>query len=399
MELLEDTVGRFRKMFGSEPTVVAAAPGRVNLIGEHTDYNEGFVLPLAIDRHIIIAAGPRPDRLLRLHSVDLQQSITASLDALQPDPGARWSHYPIGVAAVLRERGLPPAGANFCIRGNIPMASGLSSSAALEVASALVFRRLNGFDLSLQGLAGIARAAETDFVGVQCGIMDQFISLMGRKDHALFLDCRDLTYAHVPFPPGARLVVCDSGVRRELANSAYNLREAECEDAVRAIARRSPGVASLRDISPEQLLRSAGLLSPVSRRRAEHVVTENERVLKSVEAMKRNDLPLLGRLMTESHVSLRDRYEVSCSELDALVEIANSTPGVFGARMTGAGFGGSAVCLVAADRLDPLIDHLRAEYPKRVGRSLTITIAAPSDGASLVDVPELDTAGIRHLSR
>jgi galactokinase len=384
MELIRDTMERFRGLYGNEPSIVVTAPGRVNLIGEHTDYNQGFVLPFAIDRSIMIAASNRDDDQIHIHTVDLQSSISSSFSHLTFDSESLWSNYAIGVAAIFRRNGYALRGANFCLRGNIPIAAGLSSSAAIEVASAFALNHLNNLSISIIDLIKVAHAAETDFVGVHCGIMDQFVSVMGTKDHALFLDCRSLEYQHLPFPRGIRVIVCDTGVRRELARSAYNQRQAECGEAVCQLSKQFPKITSLRDVTREQLSSAERALAPILWKRVLHVVSENERVLMSVEAMKRNDLLLLGSLMTRSHESLRDNFEVSCKELDSFVEIALDTDGVYGARMTGAGFGGSAICLVADTGVDDLIEHLRTEYPRRAGRSLTVYLSSPSDGASVI---------------
>ncbi len=384
----------YRAIFGSAPAIIARAPGRINLIGEHTDYNQGLVLPMAIDRAIMLAAGPREDGLLAIHSMDLDQTVDVPLSRISRNPGLHWSDYPKGVAAILQREGYRIRGANFCIGTSLPMASGLSSSAALEVASICAFRFLNDLPLTDMQLIILARAAEVEFVGVRCGIMDQFVSIAGRKDHALFLDCRDLTHSHVPWPAGARIVICPTGVRRELGGSVYNDRRDECAEAVRQSAELFPSLTSLRDLSAEEFQRVAGRLSPVLRKRAGHVVSENERVVQFVAAMGEADLQTMGALMTASHASLRDDFEVSCPELNAVVDIAAGQDGVYGARMTGAGFGGSAICLVAEESAAPLLKILRAEYPLRTRLAMDAEIAHPSDGASVTVLPPADAAGI-----
>jgi galactokinase len=337
-----------------------------------------------MDRAMFVAAGPRSDRLLSLHSVDLQSSVTVALDSLTLDQQLGWSNYPKGVAARLQSRGKLLGGANLCIRGNVPMASGLSSSAALEVACAAAFQELNGLTLAPMDLVKIACEAETRFVGVQCGIMDQCISMFGRAGHALFLDCRDLVLRHVPFPSGVGIVICDTNIKRELARSAYNRREAECEESLRQIAAVLPGKRTLRDVSLEEFQTVRAGLTPIARRRAGHVISENQRVLDCVAAMERADLATMGALMTASHASLRDDFEVSSRELNAFVDIACASPGVYGARMTGAGFGGCAVCIVDRGKIDELIERLRNEYPRQAGRSFTIYLTEPHDGARAV---------------
>ncbi len=384
MELTHDTVQRFRHLYGSEPEIIVTAPGRVNLLGEHTDYNGGFVLPVAIDRKIIIAAGRRQDDMLALHTVDFQSSVRVPLGKSVFDEHELWSNYPKGVAEIFRRHNYLKSGANFCIRGNIPLAVGLSSSAAIEVASAIAFRFLNGVELSNVEVVKLAQQAEIEYVGVHCGIMDQFVSVMGKKGHALFLDCKSLEYHHIPFPSGVRLVICDTGVKRELARSSYNQRRAECDEAVRQLAGKRPGTASLRDISLAEFAELQPLLAPVPRKRARHVITENSRVVASVDALRRNDFATFGKLMVESHQSLRNDFEVSCRELDTFVDVACKTDGVFGARMTGGGFGGCAICIAAEDSIDELVDHLRTEFPRYAGKSLTIYLSEPADGAELI---------------
>jgi galactokinase len=384
MELTVDTIQRFRHLYGEEPEILVTAPGRVNLLGEHTDYNKGFVFPVAIDRQIIIAAGPRRDEMLSLHSVDFQHSLRIPLDKNTFDEGELWSNYPKGVARVFRDRGYLKTGANFCIRGNIPIAVGLSSSAAMEVASAIAFRFLDGVNLSALELALLAQQSEIEFVGVQCGIMDQFVSVMGKKGHALFLDCLTMKHEYIPFPANVQLVICDTGVKRELARSSYNQRRAECDEAVRQLAVRNPSVASLRDVSPEEFKDLERALTLIPAKRARHVISENQRVLRGVRAMKNNDLDEFGRLMVESHASLKNDFEVSSRELDVFVDVATRVDGVFGARMTGGGFGGCGICIVAEDSIDELVDHLRTEYPRYAGKSLTVYLSAPEDGAAVM---------------
>jgi galactokinase len=384
MELINDTTQRYRKIYGADPEIVVIAPGRVNLIGEHTDYNNGYVLPVAIDRQIIIAAGRRNDDALHLHTADLQSSVIIPLSNVVFDHSQLWTNYPAGVAHLFQVAGYPIGGANFCVRGNIPIAAGLSSSAAIEIASALAFRHLYNIKISILDLIKLAQRAEVEFVGVLCGIMDQFVSVMGKKHHALFLDCMTLEYQHIPCPQSIRLIICDTGMRRELVRSAYNQRKAECEEAVRQLSKQRPNVKSLRDLSIDEFQDIGKSLPSTLQKRSFHVITENERVLKCVRAMNENDLAELGKCMIESHMSLRDNYEVSCKELDAFVDIAMESEGVYGARMTGAGFGGSAICIVDEADIDSLVERLRVEYPKHAGRSLTIYLASTDDGAAII---------------
>ena len=389
MELLQDTIERYRQLFGEEPSVIVSAPGRVNLIGEHTDYNDGFVLPVAIDRSVIVAAGRRKDSLLNLFSVNFLSSASVSLNESEYDEDKRWTSYSAGAARLLQRKGHKISGANLCIRSTVPIGAGLSSSAALSVASTMLFSILNSIDLSPIDIIRTAQETEMEFAGVQCGIMDQFISVLGKKDHALFLDCRSLQFEHVPFPRDVRLVICDTGSRRELANSAYNQRRAECEDALRQLKKIYPQKASLRDFTIEEFQTCGSALSHVARKRALHVISENDRVLRSISALKKNHLREFGKLMNESHESLRNNYEVSSRELDAFVDIAAGSKGVWGARMTGAGFGGSGICIVNKEDIDDFVDHLRTEFPKRAGRSLTIYVSAIESGAMSYDLEKV----------
>jgi galactokinase len=388
MDLIKSTIDYYRETFGAAPEVVAQTPGRVNIIGEHTDYNEGYVLPIAIDRSMVVAAGKRSDDLLSLMTVDMQASVQVPLSHLEYDPKNRWSNYVTGVAKILIDRGYRLTGANICIRGTIPIGSGLSSSAALEVASAIALATLNNLPLTMSEIIHIAHSAESMFVGVQCGIMDQFTVVRAQQNHALFLDCQSMEYTQVPYPKNVQLIVCDTGIRRELTQSGYNGRHHECKEAVSIIANEYPGIRSLRGISWSQFQKIDGKFPANLRKRTRHVISENQRVLQSVKAMQANDLASLGELMTESHISLRDDYEVSCPELDAFVDIAISLDGVYGARMTGAGFGGSAICLAAENKIDLLVDLLRSEYPRRAGRSLMVYLASPSNGAFVIKPKE-----------
>lgn len=363
--------------------MVVSAPGRVNLIGEHTDYNEGFVLPAAIDRRIVIAAGARSDDLMVLHALDFNESVSLPLSRLAFRQDQFWSNYPQGVAHFLQQHRFQLSGMNACIRGDIPRASGLSSSAAFEIASACTFKALNQLSIDDLSIIRLCQKAENEFVGVACGIMDQFISCLGKKDNALFLDCRTLDHRMVPFPKGTKLIVCDTGVKRELAKSEYNRRRAECNEGVAKLSTVLPGIRALRDVSLDDFHRYQHLLQPVVQKRCRHVIFENERVLESIAALQENDVKRFGQLMYESHRSLKEDYEVSCLELDAVVEIAQQVEGVFGARMTGAGFGGCAICLVDNGRATELIARLESEYPKRTRIEPKIYACSIEDGVTV----------------
>ena len=382
MNLAESVNAVFQKKYKEQPLLIRS-PGRVNLIGEHTDYNSGFVLPVAIEKRIVVAAGKRNDGKLFLHTADFQKSVEITLSDIRFREKEFWSNYPAGVAAILQSTGYTIGGANFCIRGDVPIGAGLSASAAMEVASALALSQLYNLSLSPLDVARLACTAEGNFVGVQCGIMDQFISVFGKKGFALFLDCKSLEHSYVVYPDGVTLVIFDTGLRRELALSSYNRREAECEDAVHLIAKHIAGLSSLREVTPDKFRSVEGMLPLVSRKRARHVITENERVLQAVEALKQQDVDKFGKLMFESHKSLKEDYEVSCRELDAFVDIARESKGVFGARMTGAGFGGSAIALVKEKSVDAFVERVRTEYPKRGGPNLTIYLPKIGGGATI----------------
>ncbi len=371
----------FREIFGGEPEAVSRAPGRVNLIGEHTDYNDGFVLPAAIDRAIKFAGRRRSGRAVTLHSLDFRDSVEFSLDDIQPDPAHSWSNYFRGVSKYLEEDGDTLRGAEVVFGGDVPREAGLSSSAAVEIGAVAFWRKLLGLGLSARDGIQLARRAENQFVGVPSGIMDQFVSALGRREHALFLDCRDLSYRHVPLRNEIRIVVFNSGVKRALAKSEYEVRVRQCRQAVAQLARAGLAVQSLRDVDRAQLEARAGQLDALSLQRARHVVSENERVLEAVRALERGDVARLGALMNESHESLRDDYEVSSKELDILVELARRQPGVLGARMTGAGFGGCTVNLVRADATASLSQSVQREYKKAIGREPEAYVLQVSDGA------------------
>lgn len=363
--------------------MVASAPGRVNLIGEHTDYNDGFVFPAAIDRATAVAIGGRDDDRLVMYSGTVAGESAFPLDRLYPTERRSWTDYLVGVAALLQTRGEILRGANLCVHGSVPRGAGLSSSAALEMATAFALIGFNGLTLPPLDIIALCQRAEHEFAGVHCGIMDQFIACLGRRSHALMLDCRSLAYNHIPLPPGVTLVVCDTTVRRALASSEYNKRRQECSAGVSALAAKIPGLASLRDVSMEQLEEFGNLLDPVVRMRCRHVVTENARVTRSADALRRGDMSEFGKLMYDSHLSLRVDYEVSCRELDVLVDICAEADGVYGARMTGAGFGGCALCLVRDEDAPALLVRLQTEYPRMTGRTPSVHVCAIDDGASV----------------
>jgi galactokinase len=383
-EAIEKLRRVFGEVFGGAPDVIARAPGRVNLIGEHTDYNDGFVLPVAIDRDVRVAMRRRVDRRVRLYAANFGRRTDFPVDDIRHQPNERWSHYERGVALMLRQRGHDVGGFEAVIEGNVPSGSGLSSSAAVEVATATAIVHLFGLEVDPVQIALLSQKAENEFVGVNSGIMDQFISALGRQGAALFLDCRSLETRHVPLPDDVHIVVADTTVKRGLVDSEYNQRRAECEEATRIFAQRLPNVRALRDVTMEQFNRFAGDLPEVVRRRARHVMSENERVLDGVEALSRGDVRAFGRLMDQSHTSLHDDYEVTVPQLDVLVEAARAVPGVLGSRMTGAGFGGCTVSLVETAAVDAFRAAVPERYRRDTGLDPKIYVCRAVDGASVV---------------
>jgi galactokinase len=359
----------YGQVFGEDPSAatVARAPGRVNLIGEHTDYNEGFVMPVPIDRYVWVAANQRDGNTVNLHAADYGENASFKLDDVRFDRDHPWANYVIGVADVLMGKGHSIGGANMVIGGDVPIGAGLSSSAAMEVATIRVLDDL--FDLGIDPLemAYIGKSAENDFVGVQSGIMDQFVGSLGRKDHALFIDCRTNEHAHIPLDPDYVIVMVNTMVRRELTTSAYNERRRQCEEGVRLLGKRLPEIGALRDVTPEDFEQFKETLPEVIMKRCRHVVYENARVIEAVEALKSGDMERFGRLMYESHSSLRHDYEVSCTELDFLVETAKGLPGTAGARMTGAGFGGCTVNIVERAKTEHFVEQVQKRYLKETG--------------------------------
>jgi len=358
------------------------APGRVNLIGEHTDYNDGFVLPVAIDRDIMVASRSRDDALVRIYSLDFNALTEFSLNDISHDSENAWSNYPRGVAHFLKEEGYELRGMEAVVTGNVPLEAGLSSSAAMEVVMAMTFEKITGLEIDPVKMALICQKAENQFVGVNCGIMDQFVSRMGKKDHALLLDCRELEFDLIPLNlEGVKIVVCNTSVKRGLLDSEYNKRRSECERGVKILDDFLPGIRALRDVDVDDFQKYHHHLPETTEKRCGYIVRENVRVLESVQAFEEGDLIRFGILMNESHIGLRDEYEVSCPELDAMVEIAWSTDGVIGSRMTGAGFGGCTVTLVAEDSLEDLVSKVNKEYPERTGLQPEIYICTAEDGA------------------
>jgi len=356
----------------------------VNLIGEHTDYNDGFVMPAAIDFYTWVRVAPLDTRKLRIKSQNYGEEVEVDLD--DPNIAARghWSDYPIGVAVMLERAGHRLRGARLEIRGEVPIGSGLSSSAAIEVATACALTAISGLEIDRRELALICQRAENEFVGARVGIMDQFVSLFGQAHKALLLDCRSLEFKLLPVPDNVRLIICNTMVKHVLASSAYNERRAQCEAGVKHLQRAVPHVKALRDVTLEQLEQYGRDLPEVVYRRCRHVITENERVLAAANALERRDLKEFGTLMAESHRSLRDDYEVSSAELDLMVELAQPIEGVYGARMTGGGFGGCTVNLVAVEQRDEFRARVADGYERAMKIKPEIYICTPSDGAEEV---------------
>jgi galactokinase len=381
----------FRARFGTASTVYRA-PGRVNLIGEHTDYNDGFVLPAAIGFCCWVAAARRSDRMLVIHSENFNETVEASLDSLAPPSKKHWANYPLGVAWALEQSGKRLSGANLFIAGEVPLGAGLSSSAAVEVAFGFALLDQSGHEVDPTELAKLCQRAENEFVGGRVGIMDQFVSCRGRAGHALLLDCRSLEFELVRLPAEVQLVICNTMVKHEISSGEYNTRRAECEEGVRKLRSVLPGVRALRDVTLAQLENHRGLLDPKAYARCRHVITENARVMKAVEAFKNGDFQALGILMRDSHRSLRDDYEVSCIELDLMTEIAVEQRGAIGARMTGGGFGGCTINLVEAGAVDEFKRQVSAHYFEKTGKRPEIYVSSASEGAQQMDAGTIRSA-------
>lgn len=382
---IREAVERFRGHFGREPELAVRAPGRVNIIGEHTDYNHGFVLPMAIERETAILACRAEGLRLNAFAANLDRRTEVTLDRFERQPAEPWIDYVVGVASELSLLGKPLSGADLMIIGDVPIGCGLSSSASLEMAALCLFEALGGFTIDGPEAPRLGQRVENRFLGLNTGIMDQFISRMGRAEHALFLDCRSFEYRLTPVAfDNAVFVVANTGVARGLTASKYNERVAQCAEAVDALRASGRTGTHLRDYSLEDLDTARERMSETARRRARHVISENARTLDACQAMGAGDAAALGRLMDASDHSLRDDYEVTCPELDAMTAIARTLPGCYGSRMTGAGFGGCTVSLVQADRTDAFAEALLAQYGARTGLQGEVLVSAPAGGAGLL---------------
>lgn len=376
----EKLITEFRKLYSTEPRVFRA-PGRVNLIGEHTDYNDGFVFPMAIDRYTYVLISNRNDNILNINSDTYKESISINLN--DANPKKHWSDYVVGVASILKQNGFQVNGANIYIYSDVPLGAGLSSSAAIEVSTAYAFITINNFEIDNLTLAKYCQKAENDFVGMKCGIMDQFVSIHGKENYALFLDCRSLNYELVPIDSTkSDIVVCNTMVKHELGATEYNKRRKECELGVNALKEKYLNITALRDANMEYLNSVKTKIDEVVYKRCKHVITENERTVLSLSALKRGDYNLFGNLLKGSHYSLRDDYEVSCKELDIMVEIAESLDFVYGARVTGGGFGGCTINLICHGKEEEFTNTIKNKYKEITGITPDVYYFKPSQGVT-----------------
>jgi galactokinase len=382
-ELYIKVVQAFQARFQHKPEIIVRAPGRINLIGGHTDYNDGFVLPVAVDRAAWLAASPREEPEAIVRALDMGND-EARFPVDQVPASGGWSDYPKGIVWAFLTRDLQPKGLSSVLTSDIPVGAGMSSSAAVELAFAYTWSQLGNFDIPRSDLALLCQQAENEYVGVNCGIMDQMISACGKAGHAMLLDTRTLEQGHFPMPKGTAIVVADSLVRRELANSEYNVRRAQCEQAVDLLKQYLPEIEALRDVNVEDLAQFERHLPDIILKRARHVVLENARVLEAAHLLQQGDSVAVGALMVEAHQSLRDDYEVSSPELDALVEAAIEVEGCHGARMVGGGFGGCIVALADEEAIAELQKHLAQSYTKGFDKTPAVYVTRPADGVASV---------------
>lgn len=378
MDLKSRVIAAFEDTYNSQPAFVIRSPGRVNLIGEHTDYNDGFVLPMAINRAIWLAVRPRADDIVHVQSLNFHNTASFNLQHFAHED-AGWIEYIKGIAWVLREAGHALKGWEGVISGDVPVGAGLSSSAALELAAARSFAAVSDLPWDPAQMALLSQRAECEWIGMQCGIMDQLIAAAGQADKALLIDCASLDMQQAPLPPGTAVVVMDTSTRRQLVDSAYNERRASCESVAAAF-----GLKKLRNLDQAAFEERFDELDLVARVRARHVLHENARTLQAVAAMEAADARALGELMNQSHKSLRDDYEVSSPALDQMAALGQAHPACFGARMTGAGFGGCAVALVSADQADAFVDHITAAYSSHTGLTPSLYLCKATSGTSLI---------------
>ncbi|MHB9036634.1 MAG: galactokinase [Armatimonadota bacterium] len=375
----------FNRLFNMDPSLLVKGPGRVDLMGIHTDYNEGFVLPVAVNVDVLAMGRLRGDRNVCVYSANFDKLVEFSLDHIEFDQVEQWSNYIRGVVHFIQEKGIRLQGANIVLHGIVPLGSGLSSSAALEMATGTLFQALTKFEMSGEDMALIGRSAENKFVGVNTGIMDQFVSRLGKKDHALFLDCRSLKYEQLPLDTSkVKIVVCNTMKPRGLVDSEYDLRRSQCEEGVRLLSQWILNVKALRDVTFADLEKYKDRLPEAVYRRAKHVISENDRTLRCREVLNAGDFEEFGMLMNASHDSARDDYEVSCPELEAMIEVGRSAPGALSSRLTGAGFGGCAVSLVRDEYVNGFVDVVTTEYEKRTGVVPALYVCTTEDGAGML---------------
>jgi galactokinase len=378
MTLKDQVVDAYRERYGVEPEIVVFAPGRVNLIGEHTDYNDGFVLPMAIDRSVVIALGPRDDEIVKIHPLDFDEIIEFDVNQFSkfsPSP----AEYVKGVTWALQEAGYSLKGWEGVMKGDIPIGAGLSSSAGLELAITRAFSVISGFDWDAEEMALLSQKAENEWLGVKCGIMDQLISASGQAGSAILIDCRTLERTPAPLPDGTVVVVLDTNTRRGLVDGEYNIRRAQCEAAAAYF-----NVPKLRDVTLERFNAEGGGLDEVTFRRARHVITENARTLRAQAVMAQGDASAMGELMVQSHESMRDDFEISTDALNAIVEASREHPACYGARMTGGGFGGCGCALIKASDADDFVAYVTKRYHELTGFDATLYICQPSAGAGVL---------------
>jgi galactokinase len=386
MKISEVVEKKFVELFHETPIIIRS-PGRVNLIGEHTDYNMGFVLPAAIDKAIYFALSPAADSRCRLYSYDLKDEYHFSLENLEHSKKS-WPNYLIGVVDQMMKNGHTVGGFNCVFGGNIPIGAGLSSSAAIEAGLIFGLSRLFNLDIDKLDMVKMAQKAENEFVGVKCGIMDQFINIFGEQDNVLKIDCRSLEYEYLPFNHNVAIVLFDSCVKHSLASSEYNKRREECDAGVEIIRRQHPSVTHLRDVSPEMLASVKSKMNDLTYRRCKYVVEEDTRLLAACDALKENDLQSFGTFMFETHEGLKNDYEVSCKELDVLVELVKNNPKVYGARMMGGGFGGCTINLVEPDAVVQVCSSVGKEYAKVFGAEPKAYITSISAGTEILSADE-----------
>lgn len=390
-KLIQEITTEFENRFNDEYMLVKS-PGRVNLIGEHTDYNEGFVLPAAVDKSIILAISPNELNQFRFYSVDKKEKVEVELSAELGKSSKGWPNYLLGVVDQLKKHGYEPGAFDCVFGGNIPIGAGMSSSAALEGGVLYGLVQIHGWKIPPLEMAKIAQQAENEFVGVQCGIMDQFASLNGKEGHAIRLDCRSLEYEYIPFgESGIRIVLCDTGVRRELASSEYNVRRSQCEQGVALLQSHNPQIQSLRDVSLDFLNKYRPEMDPIVYKRCKYVIEENQRVLDACNDLQDGNLGTFGRRMYESHRGLQNEYEVSCRELDILVEIAENIEGVLGARMMGGGFGGCTINLVQKEAVEHFVATIRTTYQQAMDHMPKVYETKISKGTHLLSQAKLSS--------